>query len=63
MNLGWNAIQNSEDPAIIAARELVSLIRENKKIGEELDAKEEVLSTELGLAFYEAYGIKVRVHL
>ncbi len=63
VNLGWNAIQNNEDPAIIAARELVILMRENKKLGEELNAMEEVLCAELGRAFYEAYGIRVYVQL
>ena len=56
---GWKAIQDSEDPAIVAARELVILIRKNKKLGDELDAKEEALRAEIGHALFACYGTKV----
>ncbi len=58
VSLGWNAIQESEDPAIVAARELVILTRENRMLGEELDKKERILRNELGNAFFEIYGIE-----
>ena len=53
---GWKAIQDSEDPAIVAARELVILMRKNEKLGDELDAKEEALGAELGQALLACYG-------
>jgi len=56
---GWKAIQNSEDPAIVAARELVILMRKNEKLGDELDAKEEALGAELGQALLACYGTNV----
>ncbi len=62
VSLGWNAIQRSEDPAIIAARELVILMHENKKAGKKLDKREEVLRKELGMAFFDVYGVEVVVN-
>ncbi len=56
---GWKAIQESEDPVVVAARELVPLIRKNEKLGAELDATEEALGAELGRALLECYGTKV----
>ena len=56
---GWKAIQDSEDPAIVAARELVILMRKHEKPGDELDAKEEALSTEMGRALFACYGTEV----
>lgn len=56
---GWKTIQASEDPTIVAARELVTLMRENDKLGEELDAKEEALRAELGRALLACYGTSV----
>jgi hypothetical protein len=41
---GWKAIQKSDDPVIVAARELVTLMRKHEKLGDELDAKEEALT-------------------
>ena len=61
VNLGWDVIKKCKDPLIVAAHELVILIRENKKLEEELDAKEEALCDELSRAFFEVYGIKVNV--
>ena len=56
---GWKAIQESKDPAIVAARELVTLMRKNEKKGEELDAKDEALGAEIGKALFACYGTKV----
>lgn len=56
---GWKAIQDCEDPAIVAARELVILMRKNEKLGDELDAKEEALGAEIGRALFACYGTKV----
>ena len=56
---GWKAIQDSEDPAVAAARELVVLIREHEAIGGELDAREEVLGAEMGRALLACYGTGV----
>ncbi len=56
---GWKAIQNSEEPAIVAARELVILIRKNEKLGAELDAKEEALGAEMARALFACYGSNV----
>jgi hypothetical protein len=56
---GWKAIQDSEDPANVAARELVILMRKNEKLGDELDAKEEALGAELGQALLACYGTNV----
>ena len=55
----WKAIQDNEDPAIVAARELVILMREDEKLGKELDAKEEALHAEMGRALFACYGNKV----
>ncbi len=56
---GWRGIQESEDPAIVAARELVILMRRNEKLSEELDAKEEALGAEIGRALFACYGTTV----
>ena len=53
---GWKGIQECEDPAIVAARELVPLMRMNKKISEELNVKEEALGIEIGRALLACYG-------
>ncbi len=59
VKLGWKAIQESEEPAIVAARELVMLMRQHEKLGEELDAKEEALGAEMARALIACYGTKV----
>ncbi len=56
---GWEAIQKSEDPVVVAARELVILMRKNKKLGEALDAKEEALGAGIGRALLACYGTNV----
>ena len=56
---GWQAVQNSQDPAIAAARNLVPLIRAREKLGVELDAKEEALGIEIARALFECYGKQV----
>ena len=53
---GWEGIKESEDPAIVAARELVVLMRNNETITKELIAKEEALGAEMGRAFLACYG-------
>lgn len=59
VNAGWTAIQDSVDPVIVAARELVPLMRKNAKLGAELDAREAVLGAEMARALFECYGTKV----
>lgn len=56
---GWQAIQDSEDPVIVAARELVVSMRQNEKLVAELDAKEEALGAEIALALSACYGTEV----
>ena len=56
---GWDAVKESEDPGIVAARELSVLVRANDKEGEELDAEEEALGARMGLALFACYGTKV----
>ena len=56
---GWESIQKSEDPVVVAARELVMLMRENERLGEQLDAKEEALGAEIGRALLASYGTHV----
>jgi hypothetical protein len=56
---GWGAIQKSKDSVVIAARELVVLMRKNEQLGKELDAKEEALGAELGRALLACYGADV----
>ncbi len=56
---GWKGIQDSEDPAIAAARELVILMRQNEKLGELLDAQEEAFGAEIGRALLACYGTNV----
>ena len=56
---GWEGIQASEDPMVIAARELAILMREHERLGEELDAEEEALGAELGRAYLATYGTRV----
>ncbi len=56
---GWKAIKESEDPAIVAARELVLLIRQNEELDDVLDAREEALGAELGRALLAGYGTEV----
>lgn len=58
-NAGWKAIQESEEPAIVAARELVILMRQHDKRREELDAKEEGLGAEMARAMIACYGTEV----
>ncbi|MEM7245484.1 MAG: S46 family peptidase [Acidobacteriota bacterium] len=53
---GWKAIRASEDPVIVAARELVVLMRANEKLGAELDARESALSAELGRVLLAHHG-------
>jgi hypothetical protein len=53
---GWASIQKSDDPLVVAARELAILMRKNEKLGDELDAKEEALSAEIGRALIACYG-------
>lgn len=59
VNADWQAIRESEDPVVVAARELIVLMRQNKKLGDELDAKEEALGAEMARAWFECYGTKV----
>lgn len=59
VNAGWTAIQDSDDPVIVAARELVPLMRKNAKLGAELDAREAALSAEMARALFECYGTNV----
>ncbi len=61
VNLGWDAIKKCKDPIIVAAHELVILMRENKRLEAELDTKEEALRDELSRAFFEVYGTRVNV--
>ncbi len=56
---GWKGIKESEHPAIVAARELVILMRKHEELGKELDAKEEALGAEMGRALFACYGTKV----
>ncbi len=56
---GWKAIQESEEPAIVAARELVILMRKNEKLGAEIDAKEQALGAEMAHALLACYGAMV----
>ena len=56
---GWEAIQKSEDPVVVAARELAVLMRKNEQLGEELDAKEEALGAEIGRAWLACYRTNV----
>lgn len=56
---GWKAIQKAEEPAIVAARELVVLMRKHEKLGDELDAKEEALGAEMARALFACYGTEV----
>ena len=59
MEGGWDAIQAAKDPAIVAARELLTLAHQNSKKGEELDAREEVLGAAIGRALFATYGTDV----
>ncbi|MBT8208505.1 MAG: S46 family peptidase, partial [Acidimicrobiia bacterium] len=52
VNAGWTAIQESADPVIVAARELVPLMRENARLGAELDAREAALGAEMARALF-----------
>ncbi len=56
---GWKAIQESEEPAIVAARELVLLMRQHESRSEELDAKEEALNADMARALIACYGTDV----
>ncbi len=56
---GWKAIQESEETTIVAARELIILIRKHEKIGEELIATKEALGAKVGRALLACYGTKV----
>jgi len=56
---GWKTIEASDDPAIVAARELLALTRENDKKSEDLDAREEALGAALGRALFATYGTDV----
>lgn len=61
VSLGWAAIQKCKDPIIVAARELVILMDNNKKIKEELDAKDVAIRSEMERAYFEVYGIRVKI--
>lgn len=56
---GWKAIQESKDPAIVAALELLALNHKNEKSAKKLDAREEVLGADLGKALFATYGTDV----
>ena len=56
---GWEAIQTSDEPVMVAARELVALIRLREKRDRELEAKEAALGAELGRARIACYGERV----
>lgn len=56
VSAGWQAVRDSENPVIVAARELVTLMRENEEIGAELDAKDAALGAELARALFACYG-------
>ena len=53
---GWEGIQQSQDPAIVAARNFVALMRKHKERISELEAKEEALEIELSKAMFDCYG-------
>lgn len=56
---GWEAIRASEDTIVVAARELATLMRQNERLGAELDAEEEALGVEMARALFECYGPSV----
>lgn len=56
LEAGWEAIRESDDPTVVAARELARLMSEHESFGAELDAREEALGLELGRAWRESYG-------
>ena len=55
----WEAIQASEDPAIVVARRLAPMARANETRQEALAAREEALGARIGRALFECYGTKV----
>lgn len=56
---GWQGVRDSELPVIVAARELVILMRENERLGAELDAKDAALDAELARALFACYGREI----
>ncbi len=56
---GGEALAASEDPALAAARVLAPLVEQHMRAAAELDTKENVLGTRLGLALFAAYGKSV----
>ena len=56
MKSGWEGIQSSKDPIVIAARRLAVMMRQTDKRKRELDAIEELLKAELGQMQLAAYG-------
>ncbi|MHC4851540.1 MAG: S46 family peptidase [Planctomycetota bacterium] len=59
MDGGWEAIQKSEDPAVVIARKLAPLMRANEQKDEELRAIEEAQGALLGQALFACYGTSV----
>ncbi len=55
----WEAIQESEDPAIVVALKLAPLMRTNEQEDEKLTAIEEAQGALLGQALFACYGTKV----
>ena len=61
VSLGWDAVKNSKDPVIVAARELIILMRESKKLQEKLTAEDAGIRSEMERAFFEVYGRRVKI--
>ncbi|MEM7104818.1 MAG: S46 family peptidase [Bacteroidota bacterium] len=59
IELGWKGILESKDPLVIAARELVVLMRENEQLGGWLEAKEEALGLKMAQAMFACYGANI----
>ena len=55
----WEAIQASEDPVIVAARQLAPLVRASEDRKASLDARQEALGAKIGRALFDCYGTKV----
>lgn len=53
---GWTAIQESDDPVVVGARELTTLLRRNENLEIELNAKKEALGLEIARAWFACYG-------
>lgn len=59
LNQGWEVMRLSNDPVIVAARQLVTLIRENENLTEELNKKENEILNKINEAFYKVNGVIV----